>query len=159
GSLSDGKAVAHASGSVGRTQPPLRVGQRPRAEHRALPPKRYDQEAVAKGADHPDTLAARYQLALSLGRLQNLPPPAGHLRPVLEARRRTVGTDHPLTLACLMQLGSDLLRAQKYAEANPSAAAGAVALGSVHSRDRWRAVRCRPPSGSLLSTTAAPAPT
>ena len=80
---------------------------------------RYQQELVAKTADHPDTLAARQAFAVVLRTQNRSSAAAYHLKAVLDARQRLSGADHPDTQASRLELGATRLQQKRYAEAEP----------------------------------------
>jgi tetratricopeptide (TPR) repeat protein len=80
---------------------------------------KYQQELVAKKADHPDTLAARQAFAVVLRDQNRTVGAAYHLKAVLDARHRLFGADHPDTLMSRFELGSTRLLQKRYAEAAP----------------------------------------
>jgi eukaryotic-like serine/threonine-protein kinase len=75
------------------------------------------QEQAAKGADHPDTLAARLAFAVALRQQKRPIGAAYHAKAVLGARERLLGADHPDTLACRFELAVTRLQQRKFAEA------------------------------------------
>jgi len=80
---------------------------------------KYQQELAAKGAEDPDTLAARQALAVALRGQRRNEAAAYHLQAVLEARQRLLGDEHPDTLASRLELGATRLQQKRYAEAEP----------------------------------------
>ncbi|MFD5632688.1 tetratricopeptide repeat protein, partial [Streptomyces sp. NPDC127077] len=77
--------------------------------------------APALGADHPDTLVSRREVAVGLGWLGRWADALTEYRRVAAARERVLGADHPDTLAgrtdeahCLEQLGHGREAAELY---------------------------------------------
>jgi eukaryotic-like serine/threonine-protein kinase len=79
--------------------------------------EKFLREQAAKGADHPDTLAARLVFAVALRQEKRTIGAAYHAKVVLDAREHLLGADHPDTLACRFELAVTRLQQQKFAEA------------------------------------------
>lgn len=71
------------------------------------------------GAEHPDVLAARHQLARVLGERRLYEQAETELTDVLDARRRVLGDNHPSTLATRNQLAWSLHQQGRDKEAEP----------------------------------------
>ncbi|MFO0973952.1 MAG: serine/threonine-protein kinase [Phycisphaerae bacterium] len=80
---------------------------------------------VAKlGADHPLTVAARFDLAIAQRSMMKPDAAMANFRIVLEQRRKSLGREHPDTLWPLEELGILLLNVRRQAEAEPLLAEG-----------------------------------
>ncbi|THA71503.1 serine/threonine protein kinase [Streptomyces sp. A0958] len=109
----------------GRAQDALReFGRIAEARERAL------------GPDHPETVAARQQMAYALGRLGRHAEAHELHAAVLVSRERAMGPDHPDTLRCRHNLAFSLSRLgrleESYRTARDVAAARARVLGAGH---------------------------
>ncbi|UZK57666.1 tetratricopeptide repeat protein [Streptomyces drozdowiczii] len=95
-----------------------------------------EDRARALGPEHPETLAARQQMAYALGRLGRHTEAHALHAAVLAAREHALGPDHPDTLRCRHNLAFSLSRLGRledaYRMAHDVAAARARVLGADH---------------------------
>jgi len=82
-------------------------------EYRAI----FEEEQRRKGADHPHTLMARYDLASALRQRKDFEAAEQEMRAVMDAEQRVLGRDHPNTLTTRSALASILSDRRRYEEA------------------------------------------
>ncbi|MEV5506693.1 serine/threonine-protein kinase [Streptomyces orinoci] len=94
------------------------------------------------GADHPDTLAARHDLAATLGRLGHFDEALREYARTTDGRSRTLGPDHPDTLAARQESAHVLGRLGRHFEAREVYAAVLAARERTQGPDHPATLRC-----------------
>ena len=95
------------------------------------------------GADHPDTLASRCELAHALNHLGRPQQALEVFEQVTAARERTMGPDHPLTLAARQETAFVLDRLGRHTDAHRLYAAVLAARERTLGPDHPDTLRCR----------------
>jgi tetratricopeptide (TPR) repeat protein len=105
----------------GVTPPVDPVEKRRRDFFRRIKPaaEKYQNELAHKGADHPDTLAARQAFAAALGMLKRNGAAAYHLKALLDTRQRLMLAEAFDTQICRLELGTIRLQQRDFAKAEP----------------------------------------
>lgn len=112
-----------------------------------LPPPPADRSAAMwaepHGADHPGTLAARYEAAFALARTGRPERALAEHREVADARERALGADHPETLRSRQEVAYTLAQLGRCEEADAAYRAVLAARERVQGAGHPDALRCR----------------
>ncbi|MGW2034694.1 tetratricopeptide repeat protein [Streptomyces sp. NPDC001811] len=107
--------------------------------HRAVAAER----ARLLGADHPDTLASRYEVAFTLSRTGRAADALREYAQVTQAREQVFGPDHPNTLAARQEMAYILGRLGRHPEAHQTYTSVLAARERVMGPDHPDTLRCR----------------